>query len=121
MEKYEYEWKYDNLVKSCLERLLEILEENKVEKIDFEEKEDELDVPLCVVNCYDGMAYEAVRYIERYGEPGGYDEYRVNFDNGCGYFSNKHGIEEIESHYIFKIFTAVVEAIESGNYEANEK
>lgn len=121
MEKFEYEWKYDNLVKSCLERLLEILEENKVERIDFEENEDELDAPLCVVNCYDGMAYEAVRYIERYGEPGSYGEYRVNFDNGKGYFSNKHGIEEIESHYIFKIFTAVVEAIESGKYEATNK
>lgn len=120
MEKNEYIWKYDTLLKDCATRFLEILKEKKVERIDLEDE----DMYAVTHTSHYFMTCDKVIAVERYDNREAYDQYKIVFEDSqslYGYISGEYGIENMGSQYIFPIYSAVVDAIEKGEYETIKK
>lgn len=123
MEKNEFVWKYQNVIEECRDSFLDLLKRNKVERINFEQNEDEGGelMPLATYD-YDYAEICRIRVIERYDDEEDYDQYRVEMDNGeIGYINKSETTIAFRTEALPWIYCAVVDAIENGRFEKSEE
>lgn len=123
MEKDKYICKFQDVINNCQKELLEILKENKVEKIDFEEcEENGGEIKPCGVFSEDvSTEVLLINSIVRCDDEEDYDQYRVEADDDyVGFISNSF-IEGIRTDVLPDIYCSVVDAIEHGWFTKSEE